>query len=225
MVKKEEVQVQVVEKEALIAVQEQEIRRREKELEATIRKPAEAERETVRTLAEAERYKLETEASGRAAAVRAEGLAAAEITKAKGLAAADVVQATGLAEAAAEQARGLAQAAVIMAQGEAVAKAMQLKAEAWRQYGEAAIVQTIVEVLPQLAKNVAEPLSKVEKIVIVNSGSGRAAGASKITQDVADIVAQLPPVVEGLTGVDLKELLARFVNKGAKPTEAEVKDA
>jgi flotillin len=156
--------------------------------------------------------------------VRAEGLAAAEITKAKGLAAADVVRATGLAEAEAEQARGLAQAAVIEAQGEAQAKAMQLKAEAWRQYGEAAIVQTIVEVLPQLAKNIAEPLGKVEKIVVVNSGGGRAAGASKITADVADIIAQLPPVVEGLTGVDLTKLLERFVNKGAKPTDASVTD-
>ncbi len=224
VVKKEEVQVQVVEKEALIAVQEQEIRRREKELEATIRKPAEAEREKVRTLAEAERFKLETEARGHADAVRAKGLAEAEITKAKGLAEADVVRATGLAEAEAEQARGLAQAAVIQAQGEAQAKAMQLKAEAWRQYGEAAIVQTIVEVLPQLAKNIAEPLSKVDKIVVVNSGGGRAAGASKITADVADIVAQLPPVVEGLTGVDLTKLLERFVNKGAKPTDASVTD-
>jgi flotillin len=225
LVKKEEVSVQVVEKEALIAVQEQEIRRREKELEATIRKPAEAEREKVRTLAEAEKFRLETEAKGRAEAVRAQGLAEAEIVKAKGLAAADVVKAQGLAEAEAQKAKGLAEAAVIQAQGEATAKAMQLKAEAWRQYGEAAIVQTIVEILPQLAKNVAEPLGRIDRMVVVNSGGGRGAGASKITQDVADIVAQLPPVVEGLTGVDLQKLLERFVNKAAKPADAEVRDA
>lgn len=225
VVKKEEVQVQVVEKESQIAVQEQEIKRREKELDATIRKPAEAEREKVRTLADAERYRLETEARGRAEAVRAQGLAEAEITKAKGLAAADVTKATGLAEAEAEKARGLAQAAVIQAQGEAEARAMQLKADAWRQYGEAAIVQTIVEVLPDLAKHVAEPLSRIEKMVVVNSG-GSGGGASKITRDVADIVSQLPPVVEGLTGVDLTKLLARFVDKGTiKATDAEVKDA
>jgi flotillin len=224
-VKKEEVQVQVVEKEAQIAVQEQEIRRREKELDATIRKPAEAEREKVRTLAEAEKFRLETEARGRAEAVRAQGLAEAEVTKVKGLAAADVVKATGLAEAEAQKARGLAQAEVIFAQGEAEAKAMQLKAEAWRDYGEAAIVQTIVQVLPELAKNVSEPLSKIEKMIVVNSG-GRGAGASKITQDVADIVAQLPPVVEGLTGVDLHKLLQRFAAKhgATDATGAEVKD-
>ena len=225
LVKKEEVSVQVVEKESLIAVQEQEIKRREKELEATIQKPAEAQREQVRTLAEAEKFRLETEAAGRAQAVRVQGLAEAEVTKVKGLAAADVVKATGLAEADAERARGLAQAAVIQAQGEAQAKAMQLKAEAWRQYGEAAIVQTIVEVLPQLAKNVAEPLGRISKMVVVNSGGGRGAGASKITQDVADIVSQLPPVVEGLTGVDLHKLLARFVEKKAViDADAGVKD-
>lgn len=224
LVKKEEVAVQVVEKESQIAVQEQEIRRREKELDATIRKPAEAEREKVRTLAEAEKFRLETEAKGRAEAVRAQGLAEAEIVKAKGLAAADVTKATGLAEAEAQKAKGLADAAVIQAQGEAQAKAMQLKADAWREYGEAAIVQTIIEVLPQIAKHVAEPLGRIDKMVVVNSGGGRGAGASRITQDVADIVAQLPPVVEGLTGVDLQKLLERFVNKGVKTVEADVSD-
>ncbi|MCG3135016.1 MAG: Inner membrane protein YqiK [Planctomycetes bacterium] len=234
VVKKEEVQVQVVEKESQIAVQEQEIRRREKELEATVQRPADAERKRLQTIADGERYRLETEARGRAEAVRAQGLAEADIVKAKGLADADIVKARGLAEAEAERARGLAQAEVIRAQGEAEAEAMRKKAEAWREYGEAAIVQTIVEVLPQLAKHVAEPLSKIDKMVVVSTG-GRGAGASKITQDVADIVASLPPVVEGLTGVDLQKLLSRFVNKGdgrgdgaagAKPADVtDVKDA
>lgn len=198
LVKREEVQVAVVEKESLIGVQEQEIKRREKELEATIQKPAEAERQKVRTLADAEKYRLETEAGGRAAAIRAQGLAEADIVKAK-----------GLAEADAAKAKGLAEAAVIQAQGEAMAEAMRKKAEAWEKYGEAAIVQTIAELLPTLAKNVAEPLSRIEKMVVVNSGPG-GGGASKITKDVADIVAQLPPIVEGLTGVDLAKMIQRL---------------
>src|SRR5262245_49106149 len=197
-VKREEVQVAVVEKESLIGVQEQEIKRREKELEATIQKPAEAERTKVRTLADAEKFRLETEAAGRAAAIRQQGLAEADIVKAK-----------GLAEADAAKAKGLAEAAVIQAQGEAMAEAMRKKAEAWEKYGQAAIVQTIAELLPQLAKNVSEPLSKIEKMVVVNSGPG-GGGASKITKDVADIVAQLPPIVEGLTGVDLAKMIQRF---------------
>lgn len=204
LVKKEEVQVAVVEKEALIGVQEQEIKRREKELEATIQKPAEAERSKVRTLAEAERYRLETEAAGRAASIRQQGLAEADIVKAK-----------GLAEAEASKAKGLAEAAVILAQGEAMAEAMRKKAEAWEKYGEAAIVQTIAELLPQLAKNVAEPLSRIDKMVVINSGpSGPGGGgASKITRDVADIVSQLPPIVEGLTGVDLAKMIQRLAEK------------
>jgi flotillin len=201
LVKREEVQIAVVEKEALIGVQEQEIKRREKELEATIQKPAEAERTKVRTLAEAERYRLETEAAGRASAIRAQGLAEADIVKAK-----------GLAEAEAQKAKGLAEAAVIQAQGEAMAEAMRKKAEAWEKYGQAAIVQTIAELLPTIAKNVSEPLSRIEKMVVVNSGGG-GGGASKITRDIADIVAQLPPIVEGLTGVDLAKMIQRLADK------------
>jgi flotillin len=204
LVTKEQVQVSVVEKEALIGVQEQEIKRREKELEATIQKPAEAEQRKVRTLADAERYRLETEAAGRAASIRQQGLAEADIVKAK-----------GLAEADAARAKGLAEAAVIQAQGEAMAEAMRKKAEAWEKYGEAAIVQTIAELLPQLAKNVAEPLSRIEKMIVINSGpSGPGGGgASKITRDVADIVSQLPPIVEGLTGVDLAKMIKDFADK------------
>jgi flotillin len=212
LVKREEVQVAVVEKESLIGVQEQEIKRREKELEATIQKPAEAERAKVRTLADAEKYRLETEASGRAAAVRAQGFAEADIVKAK-----------GLAEAESARARGLAEAAVIQAQGEAMAEAMRKKAEAWEKYGEAAIVQTIAELLPQLARNIAEPLSRVEKMIVINSGpSGPGGGgASKITRDVADIVAQLPPIVEGLTGVDLAKMIKDFADRKAAARDRE----
>jgi flotillin len=207
LVKREEIQIAVVEKESLIGVQEQEIKRREKELEATIQKPAEAERNKVRTLAEAEKYRLETEAAGRAASIRAQGLAEADIVKAK-----------GLAEADASKAKGLAEAAVIQAQGEATAEAMRKKAEAWEKYGEAAIVQTIAELLPQLAKNVAEPLSRIERMVVINSGpSGPGGGgASKITRDVADIVSQLPPIVEGLTGVDLAKMIKDFADRKAR---------
>jgi flotillin len=75
-----------------------------------------------------------------------------------------------------------------------------------------------IEVLPELAKNIAEPLSKTEKIVVVNSG-GDGAGASKITGDVTNIIAQLPPVVEALSGVDLNDMLKRIPGLGgAKKT-------
>jgi flotillin len=197
-VKKEEVQIEVVEKEQQIIVQEREINRREKELEATVNKPADARRYAIQAQAEAERYRLEAEANGRAAAQKAQGFAEAE-----------VIQATGNADATATKARGLAKADVIRAQGLAEAEAMAKKADSFKQYNEAAVTQMLVDVLPELAKAISEPLAKVDRIVVVNSG-GEGGGVSKITGDVAKIISQLPPVVEALSGVNLGEMIKRI---------------
>jgi len=174
-------------------VQEKEILRRQKELEATVSRPADAERYRVQTLAEAEKFKRQTEAAGEAEAKRQ----------------------VGKGEADANKSRGLAEADVILAQGNSTAEAMQKKADAWRAYNEAAVVQIFLENAPNLARAIAEPLAKTEKIVIVSSGSdGAGAGASKITRDVADVMAQLPEVVKALSGLDLNELLGRLQKLG-----------
>lgn len=196
LVKAEEVQVQIIEKQKQIELQEQEIKRRQKELEANVQKPADAERYKVETLANATKFQLETEAAG-----------AASAAKAKGFANADVSKATGIAEAEANKARGLAEAAVIEAQGKATASAMQAKAESFKQYNEAAVIEMIVRILPEVAGKVSEPLSKTEKMVIINSGNGPGGGASKLTGDMTQIIAQLPPVIESLTGVKFEKLL------------------
>ena len=196
LVKAEEVQVEIIAKQKQIELQQQEILRKQRELEATVQKPADAERYKVETLANATKFQLETEAAG-----------AASAAKAKGFAIADVAKATGIAEAEANKARGLAEAAVIEAQGKATASAMQAKAESFKQYNEAAVIEMIVRVLPEVAGRISEPLSKTEKIVIINSGSGPGGGASKLTGDVTQIIAQLPPVLESLTGVKFEKLL------------------
>lgn len=196
LVKAEEVQVSIIEKQKQIELQQQEILRRQRELEATVQKPADAERYRVETLANATKFQLETEAAGNASAARAKGFATAEVSKA-----------TGIAEAEANRARGLAEAAVIEAQGKATASAMQAKAESFKQYNEAAVIEMIVRVLPEVASKVSEPLSKTEKMVIINSGSGPGGGASKLTGDVTQIIAQLPPILESLTGVKFEKLL------------------
>ena len=99
---------------------------------------------------------------------------------------------------------------------------MTKKAEAWNAYNEAAIVQILIEKLPEIAKAIAEPLTKTEKIVIVNTGGGDGgAGASKVTKDVAEIIAQLPPIVEGLSGVDLTGLAKKLPGLMAKKPEAQ----
>jgi flotillin len=89
----------------------------------------------------------------------------------------------------------------------ATAEAMRKKAESFKQYNEAAVIQMIVEILPQLAGKISEPLAKTEKIVIINSGSGPGGGASKLTGDITQIISQLPPVLESLTGVKFERLL------------------
>jgi flotillin len=218
LVKAEEVQVTIIEKQKQIELQEQEIKRKQRELEANVQKPADAERYKVEMLASAKKFQLETEATGAANAAKASGFAQAEVTKATGLAAAEsnkaqgfanaeIAKATGLAEADANRARGLAEASIIEAQGKATASAMEQKAESFKQYNEAAVIEMIVRVLPEVAGKVSEPLSKTEKIVIINSGNSSGGGASKLTGDVTQIISQLPPVLESLTGVKFEKLL------------------
>jgi flotillin len=196
LVKAEEVQVSIIEKQKQIELQQQEILRKQRELEATVQKPADAERYKVETLANAKKFQLETEAAG-----------AASATKATGFASADVSKATGIAEAEANKARGLAEAAVIEAQGKATAEAMRVKAESFKQYNEAAVIEMIVRILPEVAGKVSEPLAKTEKMVIINAGNGPGGGASKLTGDVTTIISQLPPVIESLTGIKFEKLL------------------
>jgi flotillin len=194
LVTAEQVKVMVVEKENQINVQDMEIQRRQKELEATISRPAEAERYRIQQLADAEQYRLRNTALGQA----------------------DAIKATGFAEADASKAKGLAQADVIREQGFAEAQAMAKKADAWRAYNEAAIAQMFIDKLPEIAAAVSAPLAKMEKMVVINSGDGKGGGASRVTADVTQIIAQLPPMVEALTGLKLDELISRIPTMSAQ---------
>jgi flotillin len=212
LVKAEEVQVSIIEKQKQIELQQQEILRKQRELEAMVQKPADAERYRVEALASATKFQLEAEAAGAAAA-----------SKAKGLAAAEVVQATGLAEAEAAKRAVLPRPAVIEAQGAATAESMRLKADSYKEYNEAAIIELIVRVLPELAAKISEPLAKMEKMIVINSGDGSGGGASRITGDITQIIAQLPPVLESLTGVKFDKLMG--TNPGAAQSDREERAA
>jgi flotillin len=182
--KREEVQIAIVEKEQQIVVQEREIQRREKELEATVKRQADAERYRVETEAAAHRQRAELVARGEA-----------EARRQKGLAEADVIKATGSSEAE-----------IITLKGTAEAEAMRKKAESYKEYNEAAVLQALLAALPDIAKAVAEPLSKTDRITLVSTG-GDGTGASRLTGDVAKIMAELPAVVESLSGVNLRRLI------------------
>ncbi len=122
-----------------------------------------------------------------------------------------------LAEARREElaAQGAGEADAVRLRGMAEAEAMVAKAGAWGQYNEAAIADRLLSILPQLAAAVSEPLSKTEKIVMIGSGNGDGVGAHRVTRDVMKIVAELPEVLESLTGKRLDELVKALPKTGA----------
>ncbi len=202
--------VEILKKQKEIELAEQEAIRKEKELDATVLKQADAEMYKREKSADADKYTREKtsegnkyteiqEAEAKAEAIRLEGQAKAEAHRLQSMTEVEIIRERGKAEAEAN----MAQVEVIREKGKAEAEAMLKKAEAFKQYNEAAVTQMIIEKLPEIAKSVAEPLSKTEKIVIVDSGSGNSKGASKISGYVTDIIASLPHTVEALTGIDL----------------------
>ena len=173
--KKEELATRLVEKESGIKVEQAEIKRKELELEATVKKLADADKYRIQSEAEAENVKILQQSKARAESLRLEG--------------------------------------------EAEAEAMKKRAESYKEFNEAAICKMFVDVLPDLAKAISEPLSKVDKIIMVGDG---ASGASKLTGQVASIMAQLPDVVESLSGVDLRKLIKRVENNGRTTKEKDL---
>jgi len=128
---------------------------------------------------------------------RIETLAAAEKTRL-------TMEAEGRASAIRTQ--GEAEAAIIFQKGEAEAKAMNVKAEAYQDWNQAAVVDRLISNMPEVVRAMSEPLSKVDKITIVSTG-GDAAGANKITGDMAKMAAQVPALFEALSGMDIRELM------------------
>jgi len=102
------------------------------------------------------------------------------------------------ARAEAERVRltGAAEARAIEAVGRAEAEEMRMKASAYKQYGDAAVMALVLEALPQIAAEVAAPLAKTDEIVLLG-------GSDRTTTEVNKLLGQLPPAVQALTGVDL----------------------
>jgi flotillin len=118
------------------------------------------------------------------------------------------------------RAQGEAEAEIIFKKGEAEAKAMNVKAEAYQEYNQAAVFDKLITGLPEVVRALAEPLSKIDKVTIVSTGNGDAAGAYKLTGDVTKIAAQVPALFEALSGMQMSDLLAKvrlIGDKGTKP--------
>ena len=115
---------------------------------------------------------------------------------------------------------GTGEADALRARGLAEAEAMAAKAESWKGYNEAAITDRVLEVLPELASAVSAPLAKTDKIVMIG-GNGSSSGASKITGDVTQVMAQMPAVLEALTGHKFEDLAKRIPGVGDGEPDAE----
>jgi flotillin len=230
----EEVRVERIRTQEQIAVQEQEVLRREKELEATVVKKAEAERRAAVLLAqgqqeaaileaegrkqaliataEAESQKLQREGLGRASAIEAEGRAEAEKIRALGLAEAEKIEAQGLAHAKATEAQGLAEASAI-----------KEKAAAWREFNDAARLQTILEKLPSIIeatapalKAISEPLGNIDKVVMIDHGGGElngrgGGGLNRFAQTGPTMIYGLLQQLQAL-GLNVPEILKQLGN-------------
>jgi flotillin len=204
----EQVRIEQVQRQEQIKVQELEVQRRERELEATITKQAEAEQRRIEILAEAQRQKLAREAAGQAEALRQQGMAEAEVAKIKGQAQGEVIRVQGLAEAE-----------IVRAKGQAEADAMHLRAEAYQEYNQAAVLDKLLSGMPEVARAFAQALAGVDKITVVSTGDGRAGGVSALTGEVAKMIAQVPELFETLTGMRVSELLDRLqgIRTGSVP--------
>jgi flotillin len=124
-------------------------------------------------------------------------------------------------QAASTRATGEAEAEIIFKKGEAEAKAMNVKAEAYQEYNQAAVVDKLITNMPEIIKALASPLAKVDKITVVSTGNGNSAGLNKVTGDVAAMAAQIPALFETLSGMQFSELLSKVRLIGDKAPRSE----
>lgn len=200
----EQMKVELVRKEREIDLEAKEILRREKQYDAEVKKKADADRYAVEQAAEADKakrlreadalqYRIEAEAKAQASQKRLEGLAVAEAERAKGTAEAEVIRLRGLAEA----------------------EAKEKLAEAFSKFGEAAVLDIIVKMLPELAGKVAEPISSIDKLTVVDTGNGE--GAARLSNYVTSLMATAPEMLKSVSGIDVNALVKGLTSKAVAP--------
>ncbi|MGN7118200.1 flotillin family protein, partial [Lysinibacillus odysseyi] len=200
-VKEQEMQIQIIERQKQIELEEREILRRERQYDSEVKKKADAERYAIEqqaaadkmkqiAQAEAEKYRIEAQAQAEAEKIRLDGLAKAEAEKAQGTTEAEIIRLRGLAEA----------------------EAKQKIAEAFEQYGQAAILDMIIRMMPEYAKQIAAPLSNIDKITVVDTGGGSGGGANKVTSYATDLMATLQESLKESSGIDVKQLIEGYVS-------------
>ena len=196
------------EREAELKAREVEVKKQT--LDAEIRAKADAERYRQEQEAQAQLFKRQKDAEAKRFEQEQEAAAEMKIAEARRFAReqeAEGIAAVGRAEAEAIRAKALAEA-----------EGIDKKAEAMKKYGEAAVVEMIMAALPEIAKNVAEPLSKVDKITMYGEGN-----SAKLVGDIVNSTTQITEGISAGMGIDLKSLLVGAL--GTKILENNGEDA
>ena len=197
-VTEQETRIEQIRKQQEVLVQEQEAARREKELQATVVKPAEAERQAAILRAEGEKQAKITRAEATQKELEFEG--AGEAAK---------IERIGRAEAAKVLAVGEAEAEVIKKKLLAEAEGLQRKAEAWKNFNEAAVINLVVDKMPELAQAFATQLAGIDKINIIEMGNGNggAGGIGKVMGTVGGGMTAMLAMLKDQFGVDVARLM------------------
>lgn len=210
-VTEQQMQIQIIERQKQIELEEKEILRREKQYDSEVKKKADADRYAVEQAAEADKRRQFAEADAKKYNI--EAMAKAEAEK---------IRIDGIAKAEAERAQGEADAEIIRLRGLAEAEAKEKIAEAYEKYGQAAILDMILQMLPTYAKEVAAPLSNIDKITVVDTGSsGENGGANKVTGYATNLMSTLQESLKASSGIDVKDLIENFAGKGNEKLNVE----
>ena len=200
----EQMKVELVRKEREIDLETKEILRREKQYDSEVKKKADAERYAVVQAAEAEKSRKVLEADALQYRIEAEAKALAEQKRLEGFAVAD-----------SDRARGTAEADVIRLRGIAEAEAKQKLAEAFNEYGEAAVLDIISKMLPELASKIAEPLKSIDNITVVDTGNGE--GANRVSNYVTQLMATAPQMIKQVSGIDVEAMIRNLTAPKTSP--------
>lgn len=176
----------------------------DRRLDTEVRKPADADRYRVEQDAEARKNAAVFKADADRQAAIAAAQAGAERARLEG----DGERSRREAIAAAVEREGTAEAAATLAKGQAEAEAMEKRADAFQQYGDAAVLDLVVGVLPELVRAAAEPVSAIDKMTVISTD-----GASSVTKSVAQNLEQGLEIGSDLTGLDLRALLTRLASQ------------
>ena len=193
------VNVQIARAEREAELKQKEVIVRQQELSAQIERQADAEKYRTEKDAEARLVQRQRQAE----AEKYEQEKAAEAQKAK----ADALRYAAEQEAAGITAKGIAEAEAIKAKGLAEAEAMEKKAEAYKKYNGAAVIEMMVNILPQMAAEISKPLSSIDKVNIYGGGDGNGSGVSGISGNMPVVMKQVFDTMTEATGVDFTEIM------------------